>query len=442
MFDNLSEQLSKIAKTLNGHGRLSQKEIDEALREVRLAFLEADVNFRVVKDFISRIKARLTDSEVFESLSPAQHIIKVVNEELVATLGGSQSTPVPGPQTPSVILMAGLQGSGKTTTAAKLALHLERAGKKTMLVAADNRRPAAIEQLETLAKQHSIAFYAETPSKTSADICKRALNKARSLGVFWVIIDTAGRLHVEQEYMDELTKLSDIVKPAETLLVVDGMTGQDAVNIALEFNERLKITGIILTKMDGDARGGAALSLRWVTGVPIKFIGTGERLEAFEPFYPDRLASRILGMGDMLTFIEKTQAVVNAEKVAELEKKIKNSSFGLDDFLEQLKSIRQMGPLGQIMGMLPGAAKISVQVPDEEHEKQLKMVEAIILSMTPAERKDPSIIGGNRRKRIARGSGAAAQEVNKVLNQFQQMRKLMKLGTKGKLPRNVMGMFR
>ncbi|MFC1945351.1 signal recognition particle protein [Chloroflexota bacterium] len=442
MFDNLSDKLSIIVKTLNGRGRLSEKDLDEALREVRLAFLEADVNFKVVKDFTGRVKARLTGSEIFESLSPAQHIIKVVNEELVATLGGSQSKIIPGPQTPSVILMAGLQGSGKTTTAAKLALHLERAGKKTMLVAADNRRPAAIEQLETLAKQHNIIFYAETPSEASVDISKRALKKARTLGIFWVIIDTAGRLNVEQELMDELTDLRDVVKPAETILVVDGMTGQDAVNIALGFNERLKLTGIILTKMDGDARGGAALSMRWVTGVPIKFIGTGERPEAFEPFYPERLASRILGMGDMLTFIEKAQTVINAEKAADIEKKMNSATFGLDDFLVQLRSIRQMGPIGQLMGMLPGVAKLSTQIPEQEQEKRLKKVEAIILSMTPAERKNPAIIGGNRRKRIARGSGTGAQDVNQVLNQFHQMRKLMKLGTKSKLARNIVGGFR
>ncbi|MFH1651450.1 MAG: signal recognition particle protein [Chloroflexota bacterium] len=441
MFEILSEKLTGIFRMLGNRGKLSEKDIDEALRQVRLALLEADVNFRVVKDFIARVKEQAMDAAVRESLTPAQQMVKIVHDELIAILGGGQSQLQAGGQPPAVMMLVGLQGSGKTTTAAKLALNLKHAGQRPVLVAADNRRPAAIEQLVTLGEHLEIPVYRESPQSSSRAIGAHGLAKARELSANWVIIDTAGRLHVDAELMAELTRLKKDLKPAEVLLVVDAMTGQDAVRVAEEFQAQVGLTGLILTKMDGDARGGAALSIRWVSGVPIKYIGTGEKPEALEPFYPERLASRILGMGDMLTLIEKAEKSYDVEQMKELEKKVKSASFDLEDFLSQLHAIRKMGPLSQLAEMIPGMSRMTAQLPAGADEKQLQKVEAIILSMTPAERRDPGVIGGSRRRRIARGSGTQTHDVNQVLNQFQQMRKLMKMGVGGKLPRNIMGMF-
>ena len=442
MFEILSDKLSGIFRKLSSRGRLSEKDIDDALRQVRLALLEADVNFRVVKDFTARVRERSIGAEVLQSLAPAQQIIKIVNEELTATLGGGESRLISSARPPSVAMLVGLQGSGKTTTAAKLALHLRRSGQRPLLVAADNRRPAAIEQLVTLGKQLDIPVYSESAGTTSKDVCAHALTKAKGLAATWVIVDTAGRLHIDEAMMEELAQVKRELKPGEILLVVDAMTGQDAVRAAEEFHSRVNLTGLILTKMDGDARGGAALSIRWVSGVPIKFIGIGEKLDAFEPFYPDRLASRILGMGDVLTFIEKAEATFDEQRAEELKRKVQTASFGLDDFLSQLRAIKEMGPVAQLVEMLPGLSQLTGRLPEGTEEKQLKKVEAIILSMTPEERHNPVIIGGSRRRRIARGSGVTPQDVNQLLNQFQQMQKLMKMGVKGKLPRNLMGMFR
>ena len=442
MFEVLSEKLSKVFRLLGNKGKLGEKDIDEGLRQVRLALLEADVNFKVVKDFVARVRERSLVAEVQQSLNPTQQIIKIVNEELIATLGGEPGRLTATSQPPSVVMLVGLQGGGKTTTAAKLALHLKHSGQRSLLVAADTRRPAAIEQLVVLGKQLDIPVYSEAPSVSSKDICKHALTKARALAVNWVIVDTAGRLHIDEMMMVELAQVKKELKPAEILLVVDAMTGQDAVRIAEEFNSRVDLTGLILTKMDGDARGGAALSIRWVSGVPIKFIGIGEKADALEPFYPDRLASRILGMGDVLTFIEKAEATFDKQQAEELKKKVQADSFNLSDFLSQLSAVKKMGPISQLVEMVPGMSKLAGRLPEGTEEKQLKKIEAIILSMTPEERQNPNLIGGSRRRRIARGSGTSAQDVNQLLNQFRQMQKLMKAGVKGKLPENLTGMFR
>jgi len=339
-------------------------------------------------------------------------------------------------------MLVGLQGCGKTTTAAKLALHLKHSGQRPLLVAADNRRAAAIEQLVILGKQLDIPVYSEAPGAASKDICAHALTKAKDLAATWVIVDTAGRLHIDEAMMGELAQVRRELKPCEVLLVVDAMTGQDAVQAAEEFHSRVNLTGLILTKMDGDARGGAALSIRWVSGVPIKFIGIGEKVDALEPFYPDRLASRILGMGDMLTFIEKAERTFDQQRARELEKKVRTATFTLDDLLSQLREVKKMGSLGQLIDMLPGVPQLARQLPEGMEEKQLKKVEAIILSMTPEERLNPGIIDGSRRRRIAQGSGTKPQDINQLLNQFRQMQKLMKIGIGGKLPKNLMGLFK
>jgi signal recognition particle subunit SRP54 len=339
-------------------------------------------------------------------------------------------------------MMVGLQGSGKTTTAAKLAYHLKHSGQTPLLVAADNRRPAAIEQLVTLGEQLDVAVHAETPGVSSKDISSHGLSRAKKLSATHVIIDTAGRLHIDDALMKELVEVKKAVKPDEVLLVVDAMTGQDAVKVAEEFHDKVDVTGLILTKMDGDARGGAALSIRWVSGVPIKFIGIGEKVEALEPYYPDRLASRILGMGDVLTFIEKAEKNLDEKKTLELQKKVRTATFNLEDFLEQLKTLKKMGPIAQITEMLPGMSRLASRLPEGAQEEQLKKIESIILSMTPQERQNPAIIGGSRRKRIAAGSGTRTSDINQLLSQFQQMQKLMKMSSKGKMPKNIMGMFR
>jgi len=441
MFEVLTDKLSAVFRRLGSRGKLTEKDIDEALRQVRLALLEADVNFKVVKEFTARVRERSLGAQVLESLTPAQQMVKIVNEELVRILGEGENRLEASAHSPSVIMLAGLQGSGKTTTAAKLALNLKHSGQKPLLVAADNRRPAAIEQMVTLGGQIDVPVYHETVKSKSKDVCAHALKKAREISASWVIVDTAGRMHIDEVLMAELAEVKKELKPAEVLLVVDAMTGQDAVRMADEFNSRLGLTGLILTKMDGDARGGAALSIRLVSGVPIKFIGVGEKVGDFEPFYPDRLASRILGMGDMLTFIEKAEKTFDQKRVKELEKKVKTASFTLEDFLDQLGEIQKMGPVAQLMEMLPGASKLTNQMPDGMQEKQLKKVEAMIRSMTPEERQNPNLIDGSRRRRIARGSGVMTHDVNQLLNQFRQMQKLMKMGARGKLLGNLKGLF-
>jgi signal recognition particle subunit SRP54 len=441
MFEILTEKLSKVFRGLSSRGRLGEKDIDDALRQIRLALLEADVNFKVVKDLTARVRERAIGAEVLQSLAPAQQIIKIVNEELIAILGGGQSRLVSSAHPPSVAMLVGLQGSGKTTTAAKLALNLKRSGQRPLLVAADNRRPAAIEQLTTLARQLDITVYSESPSTQAEDICAHALAKARESAITWIIVDTAGRLHIDEAMMEELARIKKKLKPVEVLLVVDALTGQDAVRVADEFHAKLDLTGLILTKMDGDARGGAALSIRWVSGLPIKFIGVGEKVDALEPFHPDRLSSRILGMGDMLTFIEKAERAIDQQQAKEMAKKVRTASFDLADFLSQLREVKKMGSLVQLAEMLPGISQLAGRLPDGAEENQLKKVEAIILSMTPEERHNPGIIDGSRRRRIARGSGTKPQNINQLLNQFHQMQKLMKMGIGGKLPRNLRGLF-
>jgi signal recognition particle subunit SRP54 len=441
MFEILSEKLEQVFKRLTGKGRLSEKDIDEALRQVRLALLEADVNFKVVKGFTDRIRERSLGVDVLESLSPAQQVIKIVHEEMTALLGGGQSELVPAAHPPSVVMLVGLQGSGKTTTAAKLALNLRRGGQRPLLVAADPRRPAAMEQLAILARELDMPVYREEGSVSPLDLCARAFRRARELAATWAVVDTGGRLHIDEPLMQELRDIRDGLKPAEILLVVDAMTGQDAVRVAEDFHQGVGLSGLILTKMDGDARGGAALSIRSVTGLPIKFMGIGERVDAFEPFHPDRLASRILGMGDVLTLIERAEQTFDEKRALELEKKLRAARFDLEDFLEQLGQLKKMGPLGQIAEMIPGVSGLMRQLPQGIEEKQLKKVEAIILSMTPEERHNPDIIGGSRRRRIARGSGTTPQDINQLLNQFRQMQKLIKQ-MRGKKGLSALSLFR
>ncbi|MBI2863856.1 MAG: signal recognition particle protein [Chloroflexi bacterium] len=441
MFESLSDKLQRVFAKLNNKGKLTEKDVEEALREVRLALLEADVNFKVVKDFVGRVREKAVGVEVLKSLTPAQQVVKVVNEELVNVLGGGQSRLENASQPPTVVMLVGLQGSGKTTTAAKLALHLRKAGHKPLMVAADVYRPAAITQLITLGKQLDIPVYSEDKAKP-ADICNNALRRAREIGASHLILDTAGRLHIDEAMMQELVAIRGRMKPHEVLLIADAMTGQDAVKAAQEFNGQVGLTGLILTKADGDARGGAALSVKSVTGVPIKLLGTGEKLDALEPFYPDRMASRILGMGDVLSLIEKAQANVDQEQAKALEKKLRSANFDLADFLSQLQQVKKMGPLSQLVEMIPGFSSLGKKLPTEAtDDRQLKRIEAIIFSMTPEERRNPAIIDGSRRRRISRGSGTTPADVNQLLNQFNQMRKMMKQISSGRLP-NIMGMFR
>ena len=433
MFDALSDKLNAVFQRLGNKGRLTEKDVDDALREVRLALLEADVNFRVARDFIARIRERALKEEVLKSLSPGQQVVKITNEELTTILGGGVKRLMAVAHPPSVMLMIGLNGSGKTTTSAKLARHLKQAGQLPVLVAADLRRPAAIQQLQTLGEQVGVEVYRGGTSDPTVKVARGGVRHASDLGAVWAIVDTAGRFQIEDELMSELEEVKAAVSPAETLLVADAMTGQDAVNAAQEFHTRIGLTGLVLTKLDGDARGGAALSIASVTGVPIKFIGTGERVDALEQFHPDRLASRILGMGDVLTLIEKTQSTFDEEQAAELEKKMRQATFDLEDFLGQLQQLKTMGPLNQILEMVPGLSSIKGRLPtDELGDDQIKKVEALIFSMTPDERRNPEIIGGSRRRRIARGSGTTAQDVNQLLNQFRQMQKIMRQMASGK----------
>ena len=442
MFETLTAKLTKVLHNLGSKGKLNEKDIEDALRQIRLALLEADVNFKVVKSFLDGVKEQALTARVLESLTPAQQIVKIVNEELTVILGSKTSHLKSASQEPSIAMLVGLQGSGKTTTAAKLALYLKHSGQRPLLVAADTRRPAAIEQLIVLGKQLDVPIYSEDAATVPLTICRHALKRAEEIASTWVIIDTQGRLHIDEAMMKELAQLKVAIQPSEVLLVVDAMTGQDAVNIAEEFNRNIALTGLILTKMDGDSRGGAALSIKSVTGVPIKFIGTGEKVNAFELFYPDRLASRILGMGDMLTLIEKAEKAFDEERVRQLEKKIRTSEFDLEDLLWQLRQVRKMGTLTQLFEMLPGFSKLVANIPNGGGEGQMRKIEAIILSMTSEERHNPTIINGSRRRRIAQGSGTVTNDVNQLLNQFYQIQKLTKMAAKGKLPKHLTGMFR
>ncbi len=441
MLEVLADKLSKIFHGLSNKGKLSEKDIDEALRQVRLALLEADVNFKVVRELLLKVRQRAVGAEVSQSLTPAQQIIKIVHEELTTILGQECSGLASVTSPPAVALLVGLQGSGKTTTAVKLALHVKQLGQSPLLVAADTRRPAAIEQLKVLSRQHDIPVYSEDAKALPLVICSHGLKEAKGMGSTWLIVDTQGRLHIDEAMMVELGDMKSELGPSEVLLTVDAMTGQDAVRVAQEFHSRIGLTGLVLTKMDGDARGGAALSIGFVTGVPTKFIGIGERVTALEPFHPERLASRILGMGDVLSLIEKSEKSLDEQQAKQLERKLRSTGFDLDDLLSQLRQIYKMGPLSQLLEMLPGFSRLASYLPDDEGEKRLRKVEAMILSMTPQERQSPAIIDGSRRKRIARGSGTRPQDVNQLLSQFYQMQKLTKSITQGKLPKNLMGKF-
>ncbi len=439
MFDFLTQKFFQVFKSLGSKGKLSEKDIDEALRQIRLALLEADVNFRVVKDFLSKVRERALGVNVLDSLTPVQQIVKIVNEELTNILGGAPSHLVASRRPPSIIMLVGLQGCGKTTTAAKIALHLKNSGQRPLLVAADIRRPAAIEQLLLLGRQLGIPVHADNSQAAVPAICKQALRSAEQIGANWVVIDTQGRLHIDDVMMLELVQLKAELQPSEVLLVVDAMSGQDALNIAEEFNRRLGLTGLVLTKMDGDARGGAALSIKFITGLPIKFIGTGERADAIEIFHPDRLASRILGMGDVLTLIEKAEKLLAGEQLRQAEKKLRAAKFDLEDLLWQLRQLKKMGTIAQIAELLPGFSNISSKVLRGDEEDQMRRFEAIILSMTPEERRNPDIINGSRRRRIAQGSGTTPRDVNQLLNQYYQARKLTMMAAKGKMPYGTLG---
>lgn len=428
MFQSLAEKLQETFKKLRGKGKLSESDLKTALREVRLALLEADVSLPVVKEFIQRIRERSLGADVLESLTPGQQVIKIVNEELTALMGDTRSSVNFNSSGITTFLLVGLQGGGKTTSAAKLALYYRKQGKRPLLVGADVYRPAAIKQLEILAKQIDVSFFSLGEGRSPVDIAREALDYAQNQGNDLVIIDTAGRLHIDQELMDELQEMKSAVEPQEVFLVVDSMIGQDAVNIAKSFHEELGLSGVILTKLDGDTRGGAALSVKRVSDCPIKFIGTGEKLDALDPFYPDRMAARILGMGDVLSLIEKAQATFDEDKAKELERKLRTQEFTLEDFLDQIKQVRSMGPLDQVLGMIPGlgGAKQLRKIQEGIDEKDFIRLEAMINSMSSEERCNPVIINGSRKKRIARGSGTNVQDVNKLLKQFDQSRKLFK----------------
>ncbi|MBM6618473.1 signal recognition particle protein [Bacillus suaedaesalsae] len=426
-FEGLADRLQSTIQKIKGKGKVTEADVKEMMREVRLALLEADVNFKVVKDFVKKVSERSVGQEVMKSLTPGQQVIKVVQEELTALMGGEQSKIAVSNRPPTVVMMVGLQGAGKTTTTGKLAnLLRKKYNRNPLLVAADIYRPAAIKQLETLGKQLSMPVFSLGDQVSPVEIAKQAIEHAKKEHYDYVLIDTAGRLHVDENLMNELKEVKEISKPNEIFLVVDAMTGQDAVNVAQSFNEQLDITGVVLTKLDGDTRGGAALSVKAVTNTPIKFVGLGEKMDAIEPFHPERMASRILGMGDVLTLIEKAQASVDEEKAKELEQKMRTMSFTLDDFLDQLAQVRSMGPLDELLGMMPGANKIKGLKDMKVDEKQISHVEAIIKSMTKKEKVQPEIINASRKKRIAKGSGTSVQEVNRLLKQFEDMKKMMK----------------
>jgi signal recognition particle subunit SRP54 len=441
MFENLTDKLQAVFRRLGKRGVLREADVDEVLREIRLALLEADVHYKVVKGFIARVRERAVGAEVTKSLSPAQQVVKIVHEELVNTLGDPGRLELKAP-VPYVIMLVGLQGSGKTTTVAKLARYLKQGGHLPLMVASDTYRPAAITQLEVLGRQLELPVHSEGLNVSPPQICANGVREARRRGYDVVVLDTAGRLQIDREMMSELEAVKQAVKPVETLLVADAMTGQEAVNVATGFHEHVGLTGLVLTKVDGDARGGAAISMRSVTGVPIKFLGTGEKTDALEVFHPDRLASRILGMGDVLTLIERAETAFDQEQVERLERKLREASFDLEDFLEQLQQVRKMGPLSQVLELAPGLGRLAQDVSPEATDWQFKRIEAIVLSMTPEERREPRILNASRKRRIARGSGTTVQEVNALLKQFRQMQRMMKQLGKGKKGmRGLMRMF-
>ena len=426
-FENLSEKLQNTFKKLRGKGVLSESDINDAMREVKLALLEADVNFKVVKEFVAAVKEKCLGTEVMESLTPGQQVIKIVNDDLVSLMGGAGSKLTYSPSGFTVLMMVGLQGTGKTTTCGKLANYLKKNGKKPMLCACDIYRPAAIDQLEVVGKTVDVPVYTDRNNKVAEDIALAAMKEAERKGYNVLIVDTAGRLQIDEELMEELVRVKKAVKPHEILLVVDALTGQDAVNAAEGFNDKLGIDGIIMTKMDGDSRGGAALSAKKVTGRPIKFLGMGEKFDALEPFHPDRMASRILGMGDMLSLIEKAQETFDEEKAAQLEKKMKKNEFTLEDFLDQIGQVKNMGGIGKMLEMLPGMSAAKVGDDEiEKSEKEFKQMEAIIQSMTLEERKNPSILNASRRKRIAAGCGQPVSKINNLIKKYEEAKKLMK----------------
>lgn len=437
MFGSLSQRLQDTFDRLSSGGKLTENDVNTAMREVRMALLEADVALPVVKDFVGRVKERAIGADILRSLKPGQQVVKIVHEELIETLGEAGRLNLVGPNKPYVIMLVGLQGSGKTTTAAKLATHLRREGKQPFLVAADTYRPAAVDQLVTLAKQINVGYHQEGVSAKPEDIAVRGLQAAKEANAAVCIIDTAGRLQIDDTLMREVEEIKRRTKPAEVLLVADAMTGQEAVNIAQGFNDRVGITGLILTKVDGDARGGAAISMRAVTNVPIKFLGTGEKLDGFEVFHPDRLADRILGMGDIMSLIERAEDAFDEAEALKLQQKLMENKFTLQDFLEQLQRMRKMGPISQILGMIPGISKMQMQnqIDQQDVEKRLSKVEAIINAMTADERDNPKKLNASRKKRIAKGSGVEVRDVNEVLNQFRQMQTLMGELRKGRMPR-------
>jgi signal recognition particle subunit SRP54 len=435
MFDALGDRLQATLSDVRARGKLTEADVDKAMREIRLALLEADVNFKVVKQFTAKVKERSLGADVLDALDPGQQVVKIVNEELASLMGGASRDIAMASSGTTVILMAGLQGSGKTTASAKLARLLGEQGKDVALAACDTQRPAAVEQLVTMGRRANAHVYEQGTERSAVDIAEWALGQARREGRDVLIVDTAGRLHVDEELMDELAQIRKRVKPHDVLLVVDAMTGQDAVNVAEAFGQRTEFDGVILTKLDGDARGGAALSVKAVTGKPILYASIGERIEQLERFHPERMATRILGMGDVMTLIEKAEQVHDADEAAELERKIRKQQFTLEDFLNQLRQVRKMGPLQNVLGMMPGMGKAMKQLRSANmDDRELDRIEAIILSMTPAERANPELIDGSRRKRIARGSGTTVQAVNQLVKQFGQMKKMMASLAKGRMP--------
>jgi signal recognition particle subunit SRP54 len=434
MFESLSARLADISQRLRGKARITEADLDAALREIRLALLEADVNFRVVKDFVASVRERALGADVINGVNPGQQIVKIVNDELVAVLGGERHR-LNLEGRPSVLMMVGLQGSGKTTTAAKLAVRLRRDGTRPLLVAADVYRPAAVDQLVQLGDQVGVEVHTRPVGTPALEVARSGLEVARQRGVDVMILDTAGRLHVDDAMMDELVRISGAVTPSETLLVVDAMTGQESVRVAEAFHAKLPVTGLVLTKMDGDARGGAALSIRAATGLPIAFLGTGERTDGLEPFHPDRLAQRILGMGDVVSFVERVQETVDTDEAERAAQRLMENRFTLEDFKSQLGQIKKMGPIGQLVGMLPGAGQMASAAQAAVDSGQMAKIEAIIDSMTPDERRRPQIIKASRRRRIAMGSGTTPAEVNRLLRQFAEMQKMMKMVSGGKLPK-------
>ncbi|MBG9793197.1 signal recognition particle [Paenibacillus dendritiformis] len=442
-FEGLTSRLQNVFGKLRGKGKVSEDDVNEAMREVRLALLEADVNFKVVKEFINKVKEKAVGQEVMKSFTPGMVIVDIVNKELTELMGGTAAKLAKANKPPTVIMMAGLQGAGKTTTSGKLAKLLQKQNHKPLLVAADIYRPAAIKQLEVLGAQINVPVFSLGDQVSPVEIARQAMEHARANHLDYVIVDTAGRLHIDEALMEELKQIHETVNPDEVLLVVDAMTGQDAVNVAESFNQQLALTGVVLTKLDGDTRGGAALSVKAVTGCPIKFAALGEKIDALEPFHPERMASRILGMGDMLSLIEKAQANIDADKAKEMEMKMRNAAFTFDDFLEQMQQVKKLGPIDQILDMIPGMNKMKQTANLKVDERQMGRIEAIVRSMTNEERQNPDIINHSRRKRIAAGSGTSLADVNRLIKQFDEMRRMMKqftemMGPKGpKMMKNL-----